>query len=599
MAVESTMPERAEDETTDAVSASQSAAWHDIDWFKVNREVRRLQARIVKATESGHWRKVKHLQWLLTHSFSGKALAVRRVTENKGKKTPGVDGETWNTPELKTLAIGRLKRRGYKPLPLRRHNIPKPNGKTRPLGIPTMTDRAMQALYKLALEPVAECHADGNSYGFRVERSCHDALQHAWTALNQRRSAQWVLEGDIKGCFDNISHDWIIENVPMDKTMLRKWLKCGVMDNGVFMETDAGTPQGGIISPTLANYVLDGLQPILAKKFGSKGGSTRKMVKNKVLLIRYADDFIITGTSKRLLEEEVLPIVHDFMHERGLTLSSEKTKITHVRDGFDFLGQNVRRYQGKQGQKWFKLLVMPSDKAIKSHMDKIRKIIKSHPTVKQIDLIYMLNKVIRGWANYQRRCSAKQVFSWMDKEVYLALWKWACRRHPKKGTKWVKERYFHVQGTRNWVFGIPTGRWYADGTPEIARVLRYSDFPIEYHTKIQSEVNPFDPKWEEYLEKRLGVKMEKSLAGKRKLLYIWNRQGGKCPICKEPIDKITGWHLHHLVRRVDGGKDTADNLAMLHPNCHRQVHSNPEVRKLLGGEDESLPYDEADSADAA
>lgn len=591
MAVESIKPERTESEATDAASASQ---WHGINWRQANQEVKRLQTRIAKATQEGNRRKANHLQWLLTHSFSGKALAVRRVTENKGRKTPGVDGETWSTPASKFKAISRLKRRGYQPLPLRRHNIRKSNGKTRPLGIPTMTDRAMQALYKLALEPVTECRADGNSYGFRLERSAHDALEHTWHCLNKVNSARWVLEGDIQGCFDNISHDWIINHVPMDKVMLTKWLKCGVIDHGVFRRTDAGTPQGGIVSPSLANYVLDGLQPLLENKFGSRK-NPKKAQKNRVYYIRYADDFIITGISKHLLEAEVLPVVQEFMRERGLTLSPEKTKITHIRDGFDFLGMNVRRYRGKQSRKWTKTMTKPANKAIQTHLDKLRKIIREHPTIKQIDLIHKLNQVIRGWANYHRHACSKQVFQRMDSETYKALWQWACRRHPGKGKKWVKERYFHTQGTRSWVFGVKTGMWLTDGTPEIRARLLHTDFKIERHVKIRSEVNPFDPKWEPYLEKRLGAKMERSLSGRRKLLYIWNRQSGKCPICKEPITQITGWHLHHLIRRADGGRDTTDNLVMLHENCHHQVHCNLEFRKLLGGEDQFLPSDNVGS----
>ncbi len=241
--------------------------WHAIEWQKVNKNVRRLQVRIVKATQEGRWNKVKALQRLLTHSFSGKALAVRRVTENQGKNTPGVDKVTWNTPQKKINAVYSLRQKGYHPQPLRRIYIPKKNGKKRPLGIPVMKCRAMQALYLLALDPVAETTADPNSYGFRSQRSTADAIEQCFKALGKARSPQWILEGDIKGCFDAISHDWLLAHIPMEKAILRKWLKAGYMEKYVLHPTEEGTPQGGICSPVLANMTLDGLEKVLMEHF--------------------------------------------------------------------------------------------------------------------------------------------------------------------------------------------------------------------------------------------------------------------------------------------------------------------------------------------
>lgn len=302
--------------------------WHLIDWEICHRRVRGLQVRIAKAAKDKKWRKVKTMQRMLVRSFSAKAIAVKRVTENRGKKTAGVDGELWDTPITKWEAVSRLERKGYKPKPLRRVYIPKANGKRRPLGIPTMRDRAMQALYLLALEPVSETTADRNSYGFRPMRGTADAIEQCFVNLSRTHSAEWVLEGDIKGCFDNISHDWLIANVPMDKVILRKWLKAGYMESNRLNSTDAGTPQGGIISPVLANLALDGLEEVLESHFGKK--NTKASYKTKVNYVRYADDFIITGISKELLEDEVKPLVENFMAERGLSLSPDKTLITHI-----------------------------------------------------------------------------------------------------------------------------------------------------------------------------------------------------------------------------------------------------------------------------
>src|SRR4030095_8873365 len=310
------------------------ADWHTINWQKVYRNVKRLQARIVKATQAKRWGKVKALQRLLAHSFSGKALAVRRVTENPGKKTPGVDGETWNTPDKKAQAIDELRRHGYKPLPLKRVYIPKSNDRLRPLSLPTMKDRAMQTLYLLALDPVAETTADPNSYGFRKERSTADAIAQCYNVFRLKQSAGYILEGDIKSCFDGISHEWLVANIPMDRVILQQWLKAGFIDKHILYPTEVGTPQGGPISPTLMNMALTGLESVLREKYPN---NTRRSKKAKVNIVKYADDFIITGSSKELLETEVRPLVEKFLHERGLELSPEKTKITEIENGFDFL----------------------------------------------------------------------------------------------------------------------------------------------------------------------------------------------------------------------------------------------------------------------
>ena len=396
--------------------APSDMAWDGINWANVQRHVRRLQVRIVKSIQAGRHNKAKALQWLLTHSFCGKALAVKRVTENKGKNTPGVDKVTWKTPRAKANAIASLRRRGYSPLPLRRVLIPKKNSeKTRPLGIPVMKCRAMQALHLLALEPISETTADPNSYGFRPERSTADAGEQCFIVLARKASAQWVLEADIQGCFDNISHDWMIANIPTDTTVLKKWLKAGYVYKNELFPSDAGTPQGGIISPVLANLTLDGLEGMLAEKFPKA-----ELKGLKMHMVRYADDFLITGNSKEWLEQEVKPAVVEFLAERGLVLSPEKTKITHISEGFDFLGWNIRKYNGK-------LLMKPSKANVKAHLDKVREIIKGNKTAKQANLIRLLNPILRGWANYHRHVVAKTTFARVDANVWSMLWQWAVR----------------------------------------------------------------------------------------------------------------------------------------------------------------------------
>lgn len=541
--------------------------WHGIDWAKAHQTVQRLQTRIAKAVREGHWGKVKALQWLLTHSFCGKAIAVKRVTENQGKKTPGVDGETWDTPEKKAKAVMSLKRRAYQPGPLRRVFIPKTNGKMRPLGIPTIKDRAMQALHLLALEPIAETTADPNSYGFRVERASRDAAGQCFTALSQANSAQWVLDADISGCFDNISHDWLLANIPMDKAILQKWLKSGFVWNGQMFPTEAGTPQGGIISPTLANMTLDGMERTLERRFGAK--NSRQSWKNKVYLIRYADDFVITGATKETLEQAKSQ-VEDFLKERGLSLSPEKTKIVHIEEGFDFLGWNVRKYDGK-------LLIKPAKKNVQAFLRKIRTTIKEVKTAKQETVIAKLNPLIRGWANYHRNQVARAIFEKVDHLIWRQLWNWACRRHSNKPLRWIKDRYFIREGRRNWVFGTRVVG--EDGAGKTVQLVNASDTPIRRHTKIKGEANPFDPVWEKYFEERLSLTMKDNLRGRNRLLYLWYAQEGKCPNCGERISKETGWNIRHVLPKARGGTDAISNLVLLHPNCRRQLHSR-EVGEL-------------------
>ncbi len=317
--------------------------WNWVDWSNCHSRVRSLQRRIVQATKAGAWRKVKRLNYLLVNSFAARILAVKRVTENQGKNTPGVDGEVWDTPELKAKAVERLAdTRGYRPKPLKRKYIAKANGKQRPLGIPVMNDRGSQAAHLQALSPIAETLADHNSYGFRPKRRCADALEQCFKVLRHEGSGTWIYEGDIAGFFDNIAFSWMEENIPMDRRLLSKWLRSGFMEEDKYYPTTAGVPQGGLISPVIGNMTLDGLEALV------RGESEQFRRKRKINFVRYADDFVGVADNREELEQ-LTPEIEAFLSERGVSLSKEKTKITHISEGFNFLGQNIRRHRLKDG----------------------------------------------------------------------------------------------------------------------------------------------------------------------------------------------------------------------------------------------------------
>lgn len=401
-------------------------SWKSINWNHVEEEVKRLQMRIAKATKEGKFGKVKSLQWILSHSYHAKLLAVKRVTENRGCKTSGVDGIVWKSDKQKLMAVKSLKRRGYSPLPLRRIYIPKKNGKLRPLGIPSMRCRAFQALHLLGLEPVSETLADNNSYGFRAKRSCADAIGQCFINFSRKCSAKWILEGDIRACFDKISHEWLLKNIPMDRSMLKKWLACGFVEQGELFPTNEGTPQGGIISPTLLSLTMKGLE-------AKVGANTKRS--DQVNIVVYADDFIVSGKSKEILENKVKPVIVSFLRERGLELSEEKTLVTHIDKGFDFLGHSVRKYNDK-------LIIKPSKKSIKTFLGNIRSLIKKRKTVKTEALIRQLNPKIMGWGNYFKHVCAKEVFSFIDHHIFLSTWEWSKRRHSNRSKVWIYKKYF-------------------------------------------------------------------------------------------------------------------------------------------------------------
>lgn len=466
--------------------------WNSMDWSRVQADVRRLQVRIAKAVEQQRWGKVKCLQRILSRSLSAKLWAVKRVTSNKGKRTPGIDGIVWHNIRHKIKAAFDLKQRGYHALALRRIYIPKKNGKKRPLSIPTMRDRAMQYLHKLALAPVAETTADRNSYGFRESRSCHDAIQAAFNALSKPNSASWVLEGDIKGCFDNFNHPWMIDHIPMDKDILSKWLKAGYVEKGRLYPSRKGTPQGGVISPTLSNMALDGLESIVLKSAPRR---------SKINFVRYADDFIITAKSRTILEQSVRPAIEAFLSKRGLELSQEKTVITHITQGFTFLGQTFRKQGGK-------LHITPSKDAIKSIIQKLGDLMHKHVASPAPALIKALNQTLRGWGNYHKHVVSSEAFTRIDTYVFEQLWRILRKRHPKKSKHWLIKRYWTASG-RTSRFSVR--HITVDRCVKVYSVIRLNDLPRSRYVKIKADANPYKKEYAGYFFERRHKSAKKQL----------------------------------------------------------------------------------------
>ncbi len=441
-------------------SKGREVNWESIQWNIPKRHVRRLQERIFRATRDKDWKKVKNLQKLLVRSHSARLLAIRRVTqENKGKNTPGIDGQIYITSKARLKLLEEVHQTNifnYKCKPLRRVYIPKGSVDKRPLGIPTVKDRVMQMLVKLALEPKWEARFEPHSHGFRPGRRCMDAIWQIWNSiriLGTLKRSQWILDADISGCFDNIDHNALLKRVPVFRETIRRWLKSGIIEFGKYFQTKSGTPQGGIISPLLANIALDGMERLFGVE-NSKGNYTfpsDRSGKNKRLnLIRYADDFVITSPSRDKIISYVLPRLRLFLKERGMELNEVKTKIVHRDEGFDFLGFNIRQYKNRARAI---CLAKPSKKAVKRHLEHIKMIVSKNKQMKADELVSKLNPIIRGWANYYCYISAKETFNYVDYRIWKILWQWCLRRHPRKGKQWIRHKYFMNNGKRTWIFG--------------------------------------------------------------------------------------------------------------------------------------------------
>ena len=573
-----------------------TVGWEQTDWRKLERIVFKLQKRIYQASQRGDVKAVRKLQTTLMKSWSARMLAVRRVTQdNRGKKTAGVDGVKSLTPKQRLTLVNRLRHvNNQKAKPVRRVWIDKP-GRTekRPLGIPIMDDRAAQALAKAALEPEWEAKFEPNSYGFRPGRSCHDAIEAIFQAINQK--PKWVLDADIAKCFDRISHEALLNKLntfPTMRRLIKSWLKAGVVDWSAYANRQkgysptpdseagartraTGTPQGGVISPLLANIALHGLENRLKQFAGTlpgRGGFGKRDLMKQLSVIRYADDFVILHPDKTVVQR-CQQITAEWLKDMGLELKPEKTKLSDTLNlteegnvGFNFLGFTIRqfnagKYVSKQG---FKTIITPSKEAAKSHLQKVGSLIQRHKTAPKQALIARLNPVIRGWSNYQRGQCSKETFQYCDYITYQQLRGWAVSRHSGKqrGTR-VGNEWKRI-GNRNWVFSTNDKK---------LSLINHSDTKVVRHTKVEGVKSPYDGDWVYWSERKgdfPGIK--------KQVAQLVKEQGGKCYHCGHHFSPDSLAEIHH--KNGNHKNNKRDNLALVHGHCHDTIHANWELSTI-------------------
>ena len=517
--------------------------WNSIQWKKVEGITTNLRRRIYQATVRKKYREVKHLQRLLLKSFANKVLAIRQVTQiNAGRKSSGIDGMVIdNHADRVKIANERINLKSYKPLPVKRVYIPKADGSKRPLGIPTIKDRIIQAIVKNALEPKEEVRFESNSFGFRKGRCTQDAIEEIHAALNNSAVGknQWILDADISKAFDTINHEFILKQLGSfsAKHLISKWLKAGYVEYGEINETESGTPQGGIISPLLANIALSGLQIQLGKGFR---------------YARYADDFVIMAKTKQAIEE-IKPKVEEWLSQRGLKLNNEKTKIIHRDEGFNFLGFHIKMYNGK-------LIIKPQKEKIEKLLDKIRTWLDDNKQANAETVPKVLNPILRGWANYYRFVCSKETFNDIEHKVWHKIFKWAVRRHPNKPISWTFNKYYEkVKKTKNF-----------------RGLYKINETPIVRYVKVKGNASPDNPDLKEYWKDRK-MKISKILYAKGGKLYkIAEYQNWKCETCGNWLMNDEEINIHHIDRNRQN--NDVSNLQLLHETCHYQKHQLEKVK---------------------
>jgi RNA-directed DNA polymerase len=545
--------------------------WNAIDWRKVQRSVSNLRRRIFRASKEGDHRKVRSLQKLVLRSYANALLSVRRVTQiNVGRNTPGVDMLVVKTPEARSELVDHI--RSYQPWkaqPARRVYIPKGGGRLRPLGIPTVIDRVMQAIVKNALEPYWEARFEPASYGFRPGRGCHDAIVKIFNIARPNKRKKWVLDADIEGAFDSISHERLLEVIgPFPaRELIRRWLKAGYVEMGTLHATETGAPQGGVISPLLMNIALHGMEQALGVRYDKRG-----QIKGSRALVRYADDWVVFCESKEDAQEARRQ-AQKWLLKRGLRLSEDKTRVVHLTEGFDFLGFNIRHYPApKTARSGYKLLIKPSKDSVSNFKDRMRSEWMNLKGHNAMEVLKRLNPIVRGWANYFRIGVSKHTFETLDHWMLARCARHVRSNHPRKGWRWCRQKYWgqlNPERADRWVFGDKSTGAY---------LLKLSWTPIRRHVLVKGAASPDDPALRGYWIERERRKLEEGLLPPR-LMGLACAQQGRCTHCGASLFNGEALNRHHLLPKSEGGTDERSNLRLLHLYCHQQIHTASSARE--------------------
>ncbi|MFP3032305.1 MAG: group II intron reverse transcriptase/maturase [Wolbachia sp.] len=561
--------------------------WNEVPWRKLEKASFKLQKRIYQASKCNDIKKMHNLQRLLLKSTSARMLAVRRVTQdNRGKKTAGIDGKA-NLSQRERLKLANSLDIREKAKPSRRIWIPKPRKtEKRPLGIPTITDRAKQTLVKMALEPEWEAKFVLDTYGFRPGRSCHDAIGAIFCALGKKST--FFLDADISGCFDNIDHNALLKKLnttPTLRKIIRGWLEAGIMEYGRFRSTTCGTIQGGTISPLLACVALHGLDQYIRKELSDElfqfakekySKPSRRDAQRAISVIFYCDDFVVMHESEEIILK-AKELVESWLKTVGLELKPSKTKISHTfkfsngqKPGFDFLGFTIRHYPIKQNKRGYKLLIKPSRNSVTQHNLAIKHKLRQMRGAPQGAVIKYLNPIIKGWSQYYTFVVSSKIFGSVDSIMFRKLWRWAVRRHPNKGKYWIKRKYFRRYGNDNWRFM----------TDNETHLIKHRDHAIKRYVKVKETKSPYDGDWTYW-----GNRLSKILGKSPRVIKLLKLQQGKCDHCQLWFKNDDILEIHH--KDQNKRNNMIRNLSLLHGHCHDDLHRSVNDKHQITEE----PYD--------